>query len=141
MLIEQLKRIASAWGQDARKGVTLPYLGTSTTDEVAAVALEAVAELKRVKGERDAKDALWRETADARTLLAELETFHANNAGDRAIKILRRLVETASPITSAELVERTGDNPGPVDTQGFPPELREPSPLVATIRQLGRDDG
>lgn len=70
--------------------------------------------------------------ADARTLLAELETFHANNAGDRAIKILRRLVETASPITSAELVERTGDNPGPVDTQGFPPELREPSPLVAT---------
>lgn len=32
---------------------------------------------------------------DAKILLTELETFHANDAGDRAIRILRRLVKSS----------------------------------------------
>lgn len=65
--------------------------------------------------------------AEARAFLEELRTFHANNAGDKAIKILRKLFGTSpAQITSAELIDRTGGNAGPVDTRGFPSELREP---------------
>lgn len=68
--------------------------------------------------------------AEARELLAELETFWANDAGERAIRILRKIVAETAVISSAKLIERTGGNPGPVDTRGFPSDLREASDAV-----------
>lgn len=64
---------------------------------------------------------------EARNLLAELETFHANEAGDRAIRILRKIVQERAAISWTALIERTGGNSGPVVTHEFPSHLREPS--------------
>lgn len=75
---------------------------------------------------------------DARDLLAELEGFYANNAGERAIKILRSIVGKAAPITSAELIKRTGGGAGSVNTRGFPSDLREPSALAAKEAEIER---